>query len=566
MCLEVLPGFDKSALTAAAYSVQQGCAAFAYHNVRLVRLGLYPECVGSTHEYYNIQGPTERLDTLRIADIGDGGCKAHKYKRDIKLLRADVERDPSNARAHFYLANSYKDTGQWEAAARHYRKRIAIGGWYEEVWYSHYNLGKCLRSMGRMPEAIAVWLEGYNFYPGRMENLYEIVKHYREDGKSELAHQFYQWAKAIPKPVSDNLFIHHNIYDYALDYEYTVFYYYLKDRKRLPGRRIHALTYAMLRHGHHVPNVLSNYKFYAQKLAALPGVRSVRVAAPDMGGYFEASTPALVAAPGGRLLANVRHNNTGLTSDMKSYTQRGDREVTRNQWAYVDRDGVVSEAGEMSEDNAYPDRNDLFAGRQDVRLLRAGEKVLYTATVCAEHGGARRLCMEHGEYDLETKRLRGTVIPSPRNAECEKNWCLFEHEGAVRCIYGWSPIVVGALEGGRFVEQERWTTPGECRAMRGSTPGAWRGGELWFGVHLVSYEEPRHYYHALVAVDPARRAVLRMTYPFKLEDVPIEYVCSLDFPDEHTVRLAYSLADARPSWLEVPVGALQWHTPAATVK
>ena len=184
--------------------------------------------------------------------------------------------------------------------------------------------------------------------------------------------------------------------------------------------------------------------------------------------------------------------------------------------------------------------------------------MLYTATVCR---AARVLCIEYGEYDLEAKRLRGTVIPSPNNAVCEKNWCLFQHQGRVRCIYGWSPIVVGDLEDGRFVEAERWDTPGECCRMRGSTHGAWRNQELWFGVHMVSYEEPRQYFHALVVVDPARRKVLRVTHPFKLEGEAIEYVCSLDFPDEHTVRLAYSVRDARPSWLEVPVGTLAWHAP-----
>ena len=82
---------------------------------------------------------------------------------------------------------------------------------------------------------------------------------------------------------------------------------------------------------------------------------------------------------------------------------------------------------------------------------------------------------------------------------------------------------------------------------------------MWFGVHMVSYEDPRVYFHALAVVDPARRKVRRVTYPFRLEgEHPIEYVGSLDFPRPGTARLAYSAADARPRWLEVPVAALQW--------
>ena len=563
MCLEIDHTiFDKSRLTAAAYTIPQGSADFDYHNVRLLRFSECDECVGSTHEYYNVRGKTERLPGLRIQDIGDGGCKADKFERDIRLLSRDLTVNPHNARAHFYLANSYRDTRQWDRAIRHYRERIALGGWYEEVWYSYYSLGKCLRRSGRAAEALVAWLDAYQFYPGRMENIYEIVHHYRVAGKHALALRYYQWAASVPKPARARLFMHHNIYDYALDYEYSIFYYYLSDelKKTLPPRKIHDIFYLLLRRGHCVDNVLSNHKFYAPRLADRPGARAVRLEVPELGSVFQPSTPALVVTPRGRLLANVRHNNTVLSADQTRYTRREKREITRNQWVYVDRDGAAQGHGEMSEDTPCPDGEDLFAGRQDVRLLRAGARVLYTATVCRP---GRALCIEYGRYDLKAKRLRGTAIPSPRNSACEKNWCLFEHQGRVRCIYGWSPIVVGALEGGRFVERARWDTPGECCRMRGSTHGAWRGEELWFGVHMVSHEKPRQYFHALVVVDPARRKVLRMTHPFKLEGQAIEYVCSLDFPDEHTARLAYSISDARPSWLEVPIDTLAWHVPPA---
>ena len=67
--------------------------------------------MGSTHEYYNIKGSRkeEQLKTLKINDIGDGGCKEDKFVRDIRLLEEDLKENPNNMRTYFYLANSYKN-------------------------------------------------------------------------------------------------------------------------------------------------------------------------------------------------------------------------------------------------------------------------------------------------------------------------------------------------------------------------------------------------------------------------------------------------------------------------
>ena len=238
MKLVVDPAFDKASLTADVYTVEQGNSDFSYRNVRLLRTDAQAECVGSTHEYYSYPGRcrSAHLTTLRIDDVGDGGCKANKFERDIRLLQGDLEANPSNERAHFYLANSFRDSGHWDQAIRHYQKRIELGGWDEEVWYSRYSQGKCHREAGHTAEALRVWLEAFEHYPRRIENLYEIIVHYRLAGKNELAARYYDWARTVPKP-ADSLFLHHNVYDYLLDYEFVIVYYYLKDKSRYPLRR-----------------------------------------------------------------------------------------------------------------------------------------------------------------------------------------------------------------------------------------------------------------------------------------------------------------------------------------
>ena len=192
MKLVIDPSFDKNLLTADVYSIRQGVPGFTYHNVRLLSTSIDAACVGSTHEHYSYpsESSQSRLESLHILDIGDGGCKEDKFERDIRLLKGDIEENPNNPRPHFYIANSYYSIGKFDEALEEYKKRISLGGWYEEVWYSHYRTGSCYYKKGQHEMAIFWWLEGFNMYPKRMENIYEIVKHYRINGRPELASHF----------------------------------------------------------------------------------------------------------------------------------------------------------------------------------------------------------------------------------------------------------------------------------------------------------------------------------------------------------------------------------------
>ena len=82
-------------------------------------------------------------------------------------------------------------------AIEHFKKRISLGGWIEENWYSRYELGKCYMQIGKEAVAIQTWLEAYGYHPKRAENLYEIVKYYRIKGQQQLYHVFYKMAKQM---------------------------------------------------------------------------------------------------------------------------------------------------------------------------------------------------------------------------------------------------------------------------------------------------------------------------------------------------------------------------------
>jgi tetratricopeptide (TPR) repeat protein len=201
MVLEV-KNFDKSILTTAdSFHILQGNDSFYYQNLRIVKNnGLYKYC-GVTHEYIDIPNKSTiqgfEKNKLFIRDIGDGGAKQNKFERDISLLLDGIKDEPNNVRYYFYLANSYHDLGRFGEAINIYNKRIELGGWKEEVWYSYYRIGLCYKKMNKINDAIKYWLDGFEYYPERLEGLHEIIMHYRIVSKQKLANLFYQQAVQI---------------------------------------------------------------------------------------------------------------------------------------------------------------------------------------------------------------------------------------------------------------------------------------------------------------------------------------------------------------------------------
>lgn len=220
MSLKVLPGFDKSTLDAGGYLVAQLGGNLYYFNTRLLGTKYNWKCIGVTHEYWSAEDPScisKQLTTLEMDDFGDGGAKGDKFERDIKLLTQGLIDEPGNERYMFYLAQTYHDIGQFRNAIKWYRKRIAKGGWYEEVYYSYYRIARCKlglkRSWGEIQQA---YEEAHQYLPSRMEPLFEIGKYYQENEKYPEAYKWLIKASKIPFPRNQVLFLFKDIYEFRV--------------------------------------------------------------------------------------------------------------------------------------------------------------------------------------------------------------------------------------------------------------------------------------------------------------------------------------------------------------
>jgi len=563
MVLKVQPTFNKESLNEAGYMLSQKSHALDYYNTRLVRLSNSWKCVGVTHEYWDGPGKGKiESDKIYIEDIGDGGCKSDKFERDIRLLTEGLKVEPNNGRYHFYLAQSYKDTGQHQKAIEWYKKRIVIGGWDEEIWYSHYMIAKMYLTQQKIFKAEKWANKAYNFRKSRAEPLYMLVNHFREcSNQQHKAMHYYKLAKDISYP-GDLLFVEKNIYNYLLDYEYTILHYYVAPNNNFHGSKLCLNYLNKSRHGW--DNVFTNIGYYLPRLCEYYNPKRLVVPCPDTD--FHSSSVSLIRhspAPGmpTKLLANIRYVNYRIMSD-GSYEMMENGKWHPNYWvrtknAYQYFDPATLEPiSNITMMNGYLTDVDQFhnthiRGLEDIRLFNKGGRINYSATTREwAYDGKNRIIT--GIYDMAAATFTNNVcMKPPRESECEKNWIMHNDD----IIYNWSPIQVGKLNKDTKQVEIHTThaTPIFFERVRGSSSLIEFDGKLWCVTHSVRYETPRKYYHHLIVLDPATYKPVQMSAPFVFYDTQIEYVLGFEYDGEGNFIIAFSVKDSDSQIMKVPV-------------
>jgi len=405
MILEIDPMFSiddfKNNLTYDVYNIFQGSPSFIYRNTRLIRNKIGMSYWGVTHEYLNSPNGSTTFtipkNQLFINDVGDGGSKQDKFLRDIRLLEKGLEENPNNDRYTFYLANSYKNSGQYENAIKTYKKRINLGGWHEEIWYSYYSIGQCYKELGKMKEAIAAWINGYDTLPNRIENLYEIVNHYRTTNKNTLAYTYYNLAKyeRNRKTEFDNLFLEKDIYDYKLDYELSIIGYYCNwDNYDLAKVSMNILSNTTTI-DYIFKNVLSNYKFYTKDIANIQfkstqqnenikkiisvlnkNTEEIFRSMNIDNGEFVSSTPTMCLNNNNELIVNTRFVNY-IINEKGEYINK-----EKIQTINVITNYNISEISNITKKQEYimnynKKYDDIYVGLEDVRIVQHNDKIHY---------------------------------------------------------------------------------------------------------------------------------------------------------------------------------------------
>ena len=546
-------GIDKNTLHCKGYTLEQRNGSVQYRNTRLLQLSVPWRCLGVTHEYWD-GAHSEPINGLWINDVGDGGCKADKFERDERLLSAGLLEDPSNVRYMFYLAQTLKDVKRLPEAIAMYKRRVRAGGWFQEKYYSAYQISRIYRELGDLVRMEYWGLRAAEIDRERAESLYFLTQIFREVSQHHKAWHYMQLGMGIGKP-TDKLFLEGDVYEHKFLYEKTVLNYYVQPLRR-PDSLRDLVSYCN-RFGDLAYSNLLHY------VDAVPGVLWRReLQLPELeGGYVATSTSfrGLKDPEENQehYLLNVRYVNYRIRAD-GSYAVLGPRVHTRNVAYRATADFcVLNEPIEMHFEMQTPlNPNTSIAGIEDLRLGAGPNDPWFGASM--EYNAAGNIQQVMGYYDTENGRLWGIQeIKSPQQSSCEKNWVSLP-DGSV--VYRWHPYEVGRLDNAQLIIDHARTqqTPGFFAHVRGSSNVVRHGNLLYCVVHVVQHTTPRKYYHLVVRMDAETMVLRDATNPFFFFKNAIEYVLACDVVDQQLVTVV-SQNDANPVAIAIDLGALTFY-------
>jgi hypothetical protein len=215
-----------------------------------------------------------------------------------------------------------------------------------------------------------------------------------------------------------------------------------------------------------------------------------------------------------------------------------------------------------------------YKGLEDVRLLsNTGGDIYYHANRGVSISGEDIMRVEQGRIEMEdmspstlsvsggsifhrvgktvgSQLLQTNPIEIPHK-KIEKNWVLFyDKRGDKKVVYNWFPLTIGSTKETTFSVEKKVETPHFFKGFRGSTNGVSLSNdnnnknEIWFIVHMVSYEDRRYYYHTFVVLDADTYEVKRYTRPFTFDGSPVEYTLGFVYLEElDQFLIGYSIMD-----------------------
>jgi glycosyltransferase involved in cell wall biosynthesis len=552
----------KQLFSAPGYTIEQRSGSLIYRNSRFLQLSTPWKCLGVTHEYWD-GAQCSFTNLCYIEDVGDGGCKDDKFERDERLLSQGILDEPNNVRYMFYLAQTLQNLKRFPEAIAMYRKRVKAGGWYQEQWYSAYQLCRIFKELGNYAKMEYWGLRASGIDNERVENLCFLTQVFRERSSHFKAWEYMKKGIAIPTPTSDKLFLDNSLYNKGLLYEKTILNYYVQPLQRKENLR-DLINYC----NKYDDIAYSNLLHYVD---AIPILWQKELRFPteiiENEKYIASSTSFRRTKYG--YLLNVRYVNYTIRPD-GSYDIGNTGKVNTRNICYVSRTCFESmkKISEMVTVESKFKESSYITGIEDIRLTPEGQTFTGTSM---EYNSNNYIQQVIGNYFQDLQELTNSneelqelniltdirEIKSPTGSPCEKNW-VYMNDG--NYVYQWHPLQIGKIINAELLIDSSKTkkTPNIFKHVRGSSNAVFHDEFFYFIVHLVQYTSPRKYYHMVVRFDKLMDK-FEWTDPFYFMNNAIEYVLSITIDQLQLITIV-SQNDANPVALAIDLNNLKFIT------
>lgn len=189
-------------LSADAYYLNYA-GVVTYAHPRLIRTDMQWRFTDGVHSALEPVGKDIQPVFLAAPEIVHHGQTRHgreKLKTDVIELANLLLDDEHNTRAAFHLAKALEGLDYYDEAIEAYRRRIEMGGWDEEVFYSRYRMGMLQCSQVGFDVGVETLLAAWRERPWRAEPLRAISA-----ATAEIADN-------IPLPIGEIMMVHRDAY------------------------------------------------------------------------------------------------------------------------------------------------------------------------------------------------------------------------------------------------------------------------------------------------------------------------------------------------------------------
>lgn len=558
MVLENAASFDKSQLNAKGHGLIQYFSNFSSRNWRLLQLSQKWQCYRRTHEFWGCDDCGDVFnaciprESLRICDIGDGGCKANKFTRDHDLLLKDLEENgPKDARSLFYLGQTSENMQEHEEAIQWYKKRRGVNEFDPEIWYATFAIAGCYYELYQKSHSVEHWDLTLHWYqvahkmsPKRAEPLLRLARMHRDKDQPKLAYGYAIRGLRLPIPTgyTETFFMQDAVYAYDLLYELSIAAYYVGANHD----GLLACDRLITMHGvpnSHVESAKQNLMFYARPIDA-SRIIDVKPSLPEP---YVPCNPGLckLNAKNGNgyimICRSVNYHQTGARwydihdPDQVVRTKNWFMELKRNSDGSLEPDMVsASTTREMKE---LKPRAALFPGKvsglEDCRLVFFKNKYYFTCTNL--EGNEQHIPRIYlGELEAPDRIVSLIELQAPNGERCEKNWLPFVEDDELKVLYSVDPVVIYKVDvqTGHLTLCQRFQPHVNLSQCRGSSAPIKFNDAYLVTVHEVvvvpkgNNDIERIYLHRLLEFDLHFTRLLRSSAPFFFSHKGVEFCCS----------------------------------------
>lgn len=213
-----------------SYLIISDCGGTQYYIPRLINMRRNWHWHGVLHEYVSADDAVTKdvLSGVEYIYICDGARAKdpEKYKKDVNVLLEVLKKEPNNSRYVFYLAQSYASGGESKNALETYQRRIAMGGWPEEVFWSMLQVARLQEKLQYETNEIeASYVKALKYRPTRPEPFFYLASKARLNNEFQKGYKIAKLAANLP-PSNDTLFLEKWTYA-ALKFEHSLCAYYV---------------------------------------------------------------------------------------------------------------------------------------------------------------------------------------------------------------------------------------------------------------------------------------------------------------------------------------------------